>query len=755
MEQPPEKPIKRHFLLRVLFTLFKTLLWLLGLALLGVAIGLGFIYYWNTPDAAELIKKPMSQTSILYDRTGTQVLYEVHGDENRKILAHEDIPDVMRQATIAAEDTNFYNHSGLDWRGIGRAVLVDIQARTLQEGGSTITQQLAKNILLSNQKTWERKITEAVLALKIERTYTKDQILDLYLNSVPYGSGAYGIEAAAQIYFGKSAKDLTLDEAALLASLPKATTYYSPYNSHQEDLIARQKWVLGRMRDLGFASQAATVAAQDTDTMNKLQPIRHAIVAPHFVFYVLDQLTQQYGRDAVETGGWRVTTTLDLDAQSKAEAAVTAGIARNKTRNATNAALTAIDPRTGEILAMVGSRDFFDTSIDGQVNVATSLRQPGSSFKPFAYTEAFQKGFQPETLLYDIPTNFGPDGSGKDYTPNNYDGSFHGLVPMRKALSGSLNIPAVETLYLAGIPETIDLAHRMGITTLNDPNRYGLALVLGGGEVKLLDMTSAFGVFATEGTRHPTTGIEKIVDASGSTVWERAQIAGSVVLDPEIARKTTSILSDNNARAYVFGTNNPLVVKGHSIAAKTGTTQEFRDAWTVGFTPSLSVGVWTGNNNNTPMVTGSDGIYTAAPIFHDFMVAELGTSPDQPFTPYTPVVSPKPLLTGQPPGEIVYYKKGSGKKISAERYANADPSRVKMKIKGDQHSILYYVNKSDPLGDTPPDASDPMLQRWEDAIAANPVDLSGFPIPPPVPTDGTQNLLIPADTTGPFTSFPQ
>ena len=753
MDSFERKPVKKHLLIRMAFVLFKTFLWLIGLSLLAVASGLCFIYFWNTPDATELIRKPMSQTSILYDRTGTHVLYEVHGDENRKILSHEDIPDSMRQATIAAEDTNFYSHSGLDWRGIGRAVLVDIQARTFQEGGSTITQQLAKNILLSNQKTWERKITEAILAIKIERTYTKDQILDLYLNSVPYGSGAYGIEAAAQIYFGKSAKDLTLDEAALLASLPKATTYYSPYNSHQEDLVARQKWVLGRIHDLGFADQQTITTALGTDTLAKLQAIRHSIVAPHFVFYVLDQLTQQYGRDAVETGGWRITTTLDIDAQAKAEAAVTAGIARNKSRNATNAALTAIDPRTGEILAMVGSRDFFDTSIDGQVNVATSLRQPGSSFKPFAYTEAFQKGFQPETLLYDVPTDFGPDGTGKEYMPNNYDGTFHGLVSMRKALSGSLNIPAVETLYLAGIPETLDLAHRMGITTLNDPNRYGLALVLGGGEVKLIDMTSAFGVFATEGTRHPATGIEKIVDASGSTVWERAQIAGSSVLDPEIARKTVSILSDNNARSYVFGINNPLFIKGHSVAAKTGTTQEFRDAWTVGFTSSLSVGVWTGNNNNAPMVAGSDGIYTAAPIWHDFMISMIGNDPDQPFTPYTPVISDKPLLTGMPSGEIIYYKKGSNKKISAERYANADPSRVKMKIRGDQHSILYYADKNDPLGTTPPNLSDPMLQRWDEAIAANPVDLSGFPIPPPAPTstDGSEIPMTDPESI----SFPQ
>jgi len=395
-----------------------------------------------------------------------------------------------------------------------------------------------------------------------------------------------------------------------------------------------------------------------------------------------------------------------------AEQVVREGAAKNIAYGASNAALTAIDPKTGEILAMVGSKDFFDTTIDGQVNVTVQSRQPGSSFKPIVYATAFKKGFQPETLLSDKPIDFGPDGSGQDYVPQNYDGRFHGTLPMRSTLAQSLNIPAVETLYLAGIGSVLEVAHALGITTLNDPQRYGLALVLGGGEVKLLDLTPAFGVFAREGVRTPTHGIKSIIDSSGKVIDPDESAVGAAVLDLEVARKINSILSDNVARTPIFGAHSPLILPDRPVAAKTGTTQDFRDAWTVGYTPSLVAGVWVGNNDNHPMHAGADGVFVAAPIWHDFMRQVTREMPVESFTPYTPVMSDKPLLTGTPDdAALQYFDIKSGRELSPEKAAKKDPSRVR--VEGGGHSILYYVDKNDPLGPEPPDLSDPMLPRWE------------------------------------------
>ncbi|MDO9231614.1 MAG: PBP1A family penicillin-binding protein [bacterium] len=674
-----------------------------------------YVYFFATPKAKELPNRVSKGTTIIYDRTGEHILYEIYGEKNKKNLPHDQIPDAIRTATIVSEDASFYDHIGIDIPSILRALEVNIKNKQFQQGGSTITQQLARNVFLDRDKNLKRKILESIIAIKLERKFSKDEILDFYLNQIPYGSNAYGIESAAQTFFGKKAIDLTLDEATLLASLPKATTFYSPYGSNQKALIDRQKNILRQLATLGLADEKMIETALEIDTLKKIIPPKKNIQAPHFVFYVKEFLEKEYGDLDLETEGLKIYTTLDYDMQKRAEESVLQGVENNKKYGASNASLVVISPKTGELLAMVGSKDYFDSSIDGQVNITTSPRQPGSSFKPFAYAKAFEKGYQPETLIWDAPTNFGPDGSGKDYIPNNYNGSFSGLVSMRQALSSSLNIPAVKTLYLAGINETIDLTERLGISTLKDRNRFGLSLVLGGGEVKLLEMTSAFSVFANDGEKSQLKVIQKITDREGNIKNEYPN-KSEKVLDKEVARKISSILSDNSARAPVFGSATPLAFKDYAVAAKTGTTQNFRDAWTVGYTPNISVGVWVGNNDNTPMKYGSDGIFVAAPIWRNFLDKELPNLPKEEFGSYEKVVSSKPMITGNVSGEIKYYKIASGKKISEDKSKKYKSSEVRQQIEPEKHSLLYYVNKDFPLGPELPNYNDPMFIRWEKGI---------------------------------------
>jgi 1A family penicillin-binding protein len=597
----------------------------------GLAIFFVFLKTLNIPDAKGLSTKPINQSSIIYDRTGTHVLYEIHGEENRKILSHAEIPNFMRIATIAAEDKYFYQHHGLDFGAILRALKTNLESNEIKQGGSTITQQLARNVFLSPKKSFSRKIAEAVLAIEIEQKYSKDEILDRYLNEVPYGSNDYGIETASETFFGKSAKDLTLDEAALLAALPKAPTDYSPYGKNIDALTTRQKMILHRISDLGLANKDEVQNALATDTLAKIKPAQNNIEAPHFVAYIVDQLENKYGKSFLQTAGLRIYTTLDYDLQKTAEQSVTDGAARNSKYGATNAALVAINPKNGEILAMVGSKDYFDSQNDGQFNVATHPRQPGSAFKPFTYATAFSQGYQPDSILIDEPRSFGLDGSGKNYTPRNYDGKFHGIVTMRQALAMSLNIPAVETLSMTGIDQTIQTAKSLGVTTLNDRKKYGLSLTLGGAEISLLDMTGAYSVFANDGKKNDVHGVIKILD-DNNQIYMNSEKNEKQVLNPEVSRKINSILSDNDARAPIFGKNSPLHMNG--VAAKTGTTQEYRDGWTIGYTPSIAVGVWVGNNNNAPMNSKSDGVFVAAPIWRSFMDKISSRFTGENFMPY-------------------------------------------------------------------------------------------------------------------------
>lgn len=695
------------------------------ISLLLFSAGIFAYFAKDLPDPAEISERKITQSTKIYDRTGKILLYDIHGEEKRTIVPFDEIPQYVKNATIVAEDDDFYKHSGFDIRGIIRAFWVDIKNRQIRQGGSTITQQFIKQAVLTSDRTFTRKIKEIILALQTEQKYSKDEILNFYLNQVPYGSNAYGIEAAAITFFNKTAEDLTLSESAILAALPKAPTYYSPYGNNEKDLKNRQIYILERMFAKGYITAEELEKAKNEE-MEFSQEFRN-IRAPHFVMYIKSYLVEKYGEDAIETRGFKVTTTLDWDLQEKAEKIVKERVEINrKNYKANNAALAAINPNNGEILSMVGSYDYFDAKNDGNVNVAIRPRQPGSSFKPFVYAQAFIKGLAPDTLLFDLKTEFNPscpaDGSQeKDqyglecYHPQNYDSQYRGPIKIQSALAQSLNIPAVKVLYIAGIEDTIKLAQKMGITTLNDQNRYGLSLVLGGGEVTLLDETAAYGVFATEGKKYPTRPIIKIEDGNGKTIEEFNQenTRGEQVLNAEIARQITSILSSNNLRSPTFGESNYLNLDGIPAGVKTGTTQEYRDAWTVGYTPDLVVGVWVGNNDNTAMIK-ADGSSVAAPIWNAFMKEALKDKEIKKFNTPQKMITGKNVLDGNLSGKTYKIDKISGK-IATEL---TPPDLIEEKIYFEARSILYYIDTADIRGNFPETPeNNPQFANWEWPIA--------------------------------------
>jgi 1A family penicillin-binding protein len=688
-------------------------------ALLLFAIGVFAYYAKDLPSPSKLNQRQIVESTKIYDRTGEHLLYEIHGEEKRTSISIDQMSDIVKAATISAEDQTFYQHHGIQFKAVARAAIYDVLGRAASQGGSTITQQLIKNTVLTNEKTFTRKVKEVILSVELEQKFSKDEILEMYLNEIPYGSNAYGIQAASRTFFGKDTKDLKLAESALLASLPKAPTYFSPYGSHQDELKYRQEYILDQMTKLGYISADQAKEAKDFDVLAEIRPFQENISAPHFVMYVKEQLVNQYGEKQVEEGGMKVYTTLDWEKQVAAEEAVKNGVAANITKyKATNAALVAIDPKTGQVLAMVGSRDYFDKSIDGNVNVAIRDRQPGSSFKPYVYATAFKKGYTPDTIVFDTETNFGT--KEKPYEPQNYSNTFRGAVKMKDALAMSLNIPAVKTLYLAGVNNSINTAKSMGITTLLNPSRYGLALVLGGGEVKLVDHVGAFGTFATAGVRHDKTAILKILDGQGKTLQEYQNSPGEKVLDTEVCAQIDAILSDNHLRAPVFGTNTPLRFEDRPVAVKTGTTNEWRDAWTVGYTPGLVAGVWTGNNNNSPMADGADGVFTAAPIWRSFMDRALANTAIEKFPEAKTEKTGKPVLDGVVNGE---QKDTTVCKIKKDKYClpsgDSCPDGMDKKKKNlfSAHDILFWVNKDDPRGAIPKTPqSDPQFDAWEKGV---------------------------------------
>ncbi|MFH1657231.1 MAG: PBP1A family penicillin-binding protein [bacterium] len=654
------------------------------------AFALLFFYYAkDLPRPEVFTERQLVQSTKIYDRTGKVLLYDIYGEERRTIVPLSAIPKNLQQAVLAAEDSNFYTHFGIDPKGVARALLVNLQVWDLSrsQGASTITQQFIRSSFLTMDRTIERKIKELVLTLELERRYSKDQILEWYLNQVPLGS-VYGVEAASKFLFNKNAEEISLAEAATIASLIKAPTFLL---ENRDRLIARRNYVLDRMVEENFiTSEEAETAKEENLKIVKSQSIN----APHFTLYIKKYLTEKYGDNFLKEKGLRVYTSLDWDLQQAAEEIVKEKTKANEAYRAFNASLVASNPKTGEILAMVGSKDYFappypencttDCLFEPDFNVATlGKRQPGSAFKPFAYATAFKKGFTPETVLWDVETNFGIYG-GKEYIPQNYNEKFQGPISLRYALAQSINVPAVKIIYLAGLEDTIKMATTLGITTIEkDPSFYGLSLVLGGGEVKLIDMVSAYGVFATEGFSVPPVFILRIEDSQGNIIEENNKSLKRV-LDTQTSRNINDILSDNKARTPVFGAKSALYFEGQQVAAKTGTTQEYKDAWAIGYTPSMVVGVWAGNNDNSP--TTKPGVALAGPIFHAVMEKALEKLPEEKFNKPEIITTNKPILNGQVERET-------------------------------PHSILYYINKNNPLGDTPENPEDdPQYLFWEQEI---------------------------------------
>lgn len=598
------------------------------LAFWGVIGGFIFLFLilpllaFNLPSPDKIVRQEGFSTKIL-DRNGKS-LYDIYRDERRTPVKLDDIPLYLRQATIAIEDKNFYSHQGFDPFGMVRGFL-RIFTRGRAQGGSTLTQQLVKNVLLTSERTLWRKIKEFTLAVQIERKYSKDEILQMYLNEAPYGGTARGVEAASEIYFGKRVSDLNLVEAAILAGLPQRPSYYSPYSANPKAYVERTKDVLRRMREDGYISPEQEKEALAMLENVEFQPRGADFKAPHFVQYVQKILEERYGENAIDAGGLKVTTTLDLELQEKAQEIVAEEIAKVEKQHITNGGVVVMNPETGEILAMVGSKRFDDPNYDGQVNVTTALRQPGSSFKPFTYVTAFKEGYTPATLIMDVPTVF-PGGVGQpDYKPVNYDGKYRGPVQLRYALGNSLNIPAVKMLARVGIKDVLETAYELGITTLPPTNetlkKVGLSLTLGGGEVRLLDMTTAYSAFVNQGFRVEPVAILKVEDINGKVLEEIKPKASKRVLSEEQAFLISDILSDNSARSDVFGPNSLLNIK--NVMVKTGTTNNKRDNWTIGGNKGAMVGVWVGNNDNSEMLNVASGVSGASPIWRRVLLEAL------------------------------------------------------------------------------------------------------------------------------------
>ena len=693
----------------------------------GIFFGIGilmmvgiFIFFMkDLPDPSKINKRTINESTKIYDRTGQHLLYEIHGEENRTLISIDQVPDIIKYATIALEDQDFYNHKGVDFQGIIRAAVKDVLQRKIVQGGSTITQQFVKNSILTSEKRFSRKIKEIVLALEIEQKFTKEEIWQMYLNEIPYGSNAYGIEAASQTFFGKHASELTLGQSVLLASLPNAPTFYSPFGSNTDRLVIRWKSALSKMANLGYITKEQAKNVAEEDILEQIQLVKNDIKAPHFVMYVKEQLVEEFGEEEMEKIGMSIYTTLDWNYQQIAEEVVREKVDEiGEWYGFSNAALVALNPQNGQILAMVGSKDYFNKEIDGNVNVTTRFRQPGSSFKPYVYAEALEMGYTRKTIIFDVETNFNTnDDEEDDYIPQNYLGNFNGPVHLEDALATSLNIPAVKFLYLVGPKKAVNFAKSMGIDGLNEPDKYGLSLVLGGGEVKLLNHVGAFGVFANEGNKQEKTAILRIEDSKGEIIGEFQKQKGEQVIKRETALEITDILSDNNLRAPLFGTNNLLNISGHQVAAKTGTTNEYRDGWLLGATPSLVVGVWTGNNDNTAMKKGSSGSSTAGPIWNAFMKRALENKKEEKFnSPEEFEKTGIDILDGdlevKQELKVCEYEKN---KFCLENSSCPD-SLVEKKDFYDAHTILYYIDKDDPTKEDSKSKGDAQYKGWQKGV---------------------------------------
>ncbi len=615
---------------------------LISLSLIFLVSGYFFVIK-DLPPIHKLTESPLPQTTHIRDRNGN-TLYKIYANQNRTLISLSSLPPYVKNSFLAIEDKSFYSHKGFSPKGIVRAAVTNLKIFvescklktencefTPVQGGSTITQQLVKTSLLNSDRTFQRKIRELLLSIHIENRLSKDEILEMYLNRIGFGGAIYGLEEASQAYFGTPASQLSLAQAALLAGLPAAPTSYSPFGAHPEKAKERQQEVLRSMAQSNFISwdDAAKASSENLTFKNPA----NNLLAPHFVMYVKDLLAQKYGSAAVEQGGLDVTTTLDLNIQNEVQKIVASETAKVAYLKIKNGAALVTNPQTGEIIAMVGSRDYFDVENDGNVNLTIRPRQPGSSIKPLNYALGLQNGMTPATIIDDSPTTYKIPGL-PDYSPINYDHRFHGHVTLRTALASSYNIPAVKILEKNGVHRFIEFAKALGITTWTNPDNYGLSLTLGGGEVTMVDLATSYGVFANLGTRIELDPIIEVKDSHGK-ILEHHDVNPTPVLDPRIAYQITDILSDNSARAPTFGISSQLYIPSRQVAVKTGTTNNLRDNWTIGFTPNLLVAVWVGNNDNTPMSYVASGVTGASPIWRKIMDTQLPKFPNLAFTPPT------------------------------------------------------------------------------------------------------------------------
>ncbi len=645
------------------------------LTVVGLTFIIAFLFIWyarELPQPSKVVRQEGFSTKI-YDRN-EKLLYDVFATQRRTPVELSEVPLYLRQATIAIEDKDFYKHQGFDPKGWLRAVYNILVHRRLQ-GGSTLTQQLVKNVLLTSERTLTRKIKEFILAVQIERKYTKDQILQMYLNEAPYGGTAWGVEAAAEVYFGKKVSQLTLVESTILAGLPQRPSAYSPFGEDPEAYKWRAEQVLRRMRENGYISRDLELAAaQEIDNV-KFSPKSTSFKAPHFVMYIKKLLEDRYGARMVEQGGLKVVTTLDLELQEEAQRIVSEEISKVEKIHITNGTALVLDPETGEILAMIGSKNYDDPNYDGKVNVTLSLRQPGSAIKPVTYVTAFKKGYTPSTLLMDVKTSF-PGGDKPEYIPVNYDGKYHGPLQVRFALGSSINLAAVKMLARVGLRDMLEQAYEMGFTTLEPTtenlNRFGLSVTLGGGEVRLIDMVSAYCAFANGGLKVEPTAILKVTDREGKVLEEHKAISGRRVITPEQAYLISNILSDNEARLLTFGPSSYLYFSDRQVAVKTGTTNDKKDNWTVGWTPNIAVGVWVGNNDNSQMKEVASGVSGASPIWRRIILEAMKSKPKEDFA------IPEGIVTAEVDS------------VSGFRAHDSFPSRVE-----------YFIKGTEPTGEDP------------------------------------------------------
>ena len=697
----------------------------------------GSVVFFATqvPSPDELTSRFVAKSTKIYDRN-SELLYDIYEGQNRTPIKLSEIPDSVKEATIAIEDKDFYKHSGFSITGILRSVFNLTIHRKIEGGGSTLTQQLVKNALLTPEASLIRKLKELILSIQAEKVYSKDQILEMYLNEIPYGGTSYGIEAAANLYFGKNAKDLNLAEASLLAGLPQRPSVYSPYGTNPELSKVRQKEVLRRMVEDGYITKEQEQVAQQLELTYRTKQNELGFKAPHFVLYVKQKLIEQFGDRLVEQGGLKVITTLDLKIQEKAQEIVKNEVEKLNSAKIGNGAAVVLDPKTGQILALIGSKDYFGKSLpegckegetcvfEPNVNAVLSLRQPGSATKPITYAKALAKGYSANYTLMDVKTEFPGGANLPTYNPVNYDEQFHGPVQVRYALGNSYNIAAVKMLALVGVKEVLEQGYRMGITTWEpseeNVNSVGLSLTLGGREVKLLDLTSAFGVFANKGEQLDSVSLLKVEDAKGKTLLEYKQPDGRKVLDPGIAFIISDILADNGARTAAFGANSYLNIPGKTVAVKTGTTDQKRDNWTIGYTPSVVVGVWVGNNDNSPLDPKiASGVSGASPVWAAITREVLKNKENEPFEKPGTISQQDVdgLMTGNPHGGSPTRKeyfiggtepKGESSSYQRQKVCKSNPHRLANDNEDSEEKDVIVLKEDDPTG----------ANKWQTGIDA-------------------------------------